>query len=68
MLKIKHKELFVLNYQLVMLGVCYKIIINKCKNDNIYKEIFLKTKERVRNKFDNWRRVFVCLQGVAIGA
>jgi hypothetical protein len=28
-------------------------------------EIF---KERARNKFDNWRRIYVRIQGAAIGA
>jgi len=25
-------------------------------------------KERVRNNFANWRRVFICIQGVGTGA
>ena len=28
----------------------------------------IKDKERARNKFDNWRRIYVRIQGAAIGA
>ena len=46
--------------------LCDTIFMIRVKDSRLcYKNI---DKERARNKFGNWHRVFVCLQGVAVGA